>query len=80
VDDISVPVLCISSLDDPVCTKDTIPFDLFKYYPHMLLATLDKGGHGGFLEGSKPKSWAEDTAVDYVVSVLEFIAMGGSRR
>ena len=75
VDDISTPVLCINSLDDPICTKDNIPHELFEFYPNFMLVTTENGGHCGFLEGNlnKLQSWADKTAIDYLTSVIEFM-------
>ena len=50
ITNISVPVLCVSALDDPICPKETIPFSLFKTSNNLFLVTTDKGGHCGFLE------------------------------
>lgn len=79
VDDIAVPVLCINSLDDPICVKGNIPFDLFKYYPNFFLVATEKGGHCGFLEGTPPKPWANKLALEYLSAVLEFFTIHGER-
>lgn len=76
VDDISVPVLCVSSTDDPVCKQEETPHDIFQFYPNMLLVATEHGGHCGFLESIQRPSWAESLAVDYLVSVLEFSSKG----
>ncbi len=75
VDDISTPVLCVNSLDDPICVHNLIEYDLFEFYPNFLLVTTDYGGHNGFLDGSgnQLESWAEKTAVDYLEAVTEFM-------
>lgn len=73
VDDIAVPVLCINSLDDPVTIKDNISLDLFQFYPNLLLVTLDKGGHCGFMEGFDKTSWADKVIIEYIEHVLWFI-------
>ncbi|KAL3857964.1 hypothetical protein ACJMK2_012618 [Sinanodonta woodiana] len=72
VDEISVPVMCINSEDDTVSCKENIPYDIFQFYPNLLLVQLEKGGHCGFLEGVPPRSWADKMAVEYVDAVLEF--------
>ena len=75
VDDIATPVLCINSLDDPICTKENIPHELFEFYPNFMLVTTQSGGHCGFLEGklNKLQSWADKTAIDYLTAVVEFM-------
>ena len=72
VDDISTPVLCINSKDDPVSPNSAIPYDIFQFYPNMLLVATNNGGHCGFLEDLVSPSWADQLAVDYLLSVLEF--------
>lgn len=70
VTNITIPVLCVSALDDPICTKDTIPFSLFKTSSNLFLVTTDKGGHCGFLENGIPSSWANKLACDYLETVF----------
>ncbi len=74
-DDISTPVLCINSLDDPVCAESNIPLELFKLYPNFLLVTSQHGGHCGFLEGSLNhlESWGCKATVDYLSAVMDFM-------
>lgn len=74
VDDIAVPVLCINSLDDPVSVQEDIPFELFQFYPNLLLVTVDKGGHCAFHENVRGDSWANKLAINYVECVLEFMS------
>ena len=76
VDDISIPLLFIASLDDPVYTNCNIPYDLFKYYPNFFMVTLDSGGHCGFLENISSLSWADKLMLDYMESILEFTTKG----
>jgi len=72
VDEIAIPVLCINSLDDPVCPSGIIPFDLFSVLPNFLLVTTEHGGHCGFFEGCQPESWANRLSIDYIEAVLQF--------
>ncbi|XP_006813521.1 protein ABHD15-like [Saccoglossus kowalevskii] len=74
VDEVAIPILCINSLDDPVCCKDNIPYDLFTMLPNFLLVTTEYGGHCGFFEGWQPESWANRLALDYIDAVLEFLS------
>ncbi|XP_047312296.1 embryogenesis-associated protein EMB8-like isoform X2 [Impatiens glandulifera] len=48
---VAVPLLCISSLDDPVCTKEAIPWDECRLNKNIVLATTKHGGHLAFFEG-----------------------------
>lgn len=74
VDDIAVPVLCINSLDDPVSVQEDIPFELFQFYPNLLLVTVTRGGHCAFHENVKGDSWANNIAINYIEGVLEFVS------
>ncbi|KAI3464417.1 hypothetical protein Pfo_021080 [Paulownia fortunei] len=48
---VSVPLLCISALDDPVCTREAIPWDECRANKNVVLATTQHGGHLAFFEG-----------------------------
>ncbi|KAK9743321.1 hypothetical protein RND81_03G232000 [Saponaria officinalis] len=47
----AVPLLCISALDDPVCTSEAIPWDECRVNKNVVLATPQHGGHLAFFEG-----------------------------
>ncbi|KAH9757944.1 AB hydrolase-1 domain-containing protein [Citrus sinensis] len=51
VGNVSIPLLCISSLDDPVCTVEAIPLDECRANKNVVLATTWHGGHLAFFEG-----------------------------
>lgn len=72
VDEISVPVLCVSSLDDPVCSPQHIQHELFRVLPNFFLLTLPQGGHAGFRQSLQGISWAENAAMDFVLSMMTF--------
>lgn len=72
VDDITVPLLCINSLDDPISGENQIPFKLFRYYPNLLLVATNEGGYCGFIEGLRLNSWAHRLCINYLEAVLEF--------
>ncbi|XP_017244932.1 uncharacterized protein LOC108216628 isoform X1 [Daucus carota subsp. sativus] len=48
---VSVPLLSISSMDDPVCTAEAIPWDECRANKNVVLATTKHGGHLGYFEG-----------------------------
>ncbi|WAR01341.1 ABH15-like protein [Mya arenaria] len=75
-DEIAVPLLFINSLDDPFYSKMKIPYELCKYYPHILMVSTNKGGHCGFIDKLWDVSWAETLALDYLDSVLDFTNKG----
>ncbi|XP_057424315.1 embryogenesis-associated protein EMB8 [Lotus japonicus] len=51
VQSVSIPLLCISALDDPVCTREAIPWDECRVNKNVVLATVKHGGHLAFFEG-----------------------------
>ncbi|XP_044511681.1 embryogenesis-associated protein EMB8-like [Mangifera indica] len=51
VGNVAVPLLCISALDDPVCTREAIPWDECRANKNVVLATTQHGGHLAFFEG-----------------------------
>ncbi|KFK45137.1 hypothetical protein AALP_AA1G348500 [Arabis alpina] len=51
VGNVAVPLLCISALDDPLCTKEAIPWDECRANKNIVLATTKHGGHLAFFEG-----------------------------
>ncbi|KAK2659241.1 hypothetical protein Ddye_005774 [Dipteronia dyeriana] len=67
---VSVPLLCISALDDPVCTREAIPWDECRVNKNIVLATTHRGGHLAFFEGIIANSVWWVRAVDEFLSVL----------
>ncbi|XP_017414760.1 embryogenesis-associated protein EMB8 isoform X2 [Vigna angularis] len=66
---VSVPLLCISALDDPICTTEAIPWDECKANKNIVLATVKHGGHLAFFEGlSASRIW-------WVRAVNEFLGV-----
>ncbi|XP_078600512.1 protein ABHD15-like [Branchiostoma floridae x Branchiostoma japonicum] len=66
IDEVAVPLLCISSKDDPLVPEESIPTELFLTYPHFFLALTERGGHCGFFEGFRPESRAERLAFEFL--------------
>ncbi|KAI3445597.1 hypothetical protein Pfo_002262 [Paulownia fortunei] len=71
VGSVMVPLLCISSLDDPVCTSEAIPWDECRLNNNVVLATTQHGGHLPFFEGLTAKSVWWVRAVDEFFSALK---------
>ncbi|XP_045826983.1 embryogenesis-associated protein EMB8-like [Trifolium pratense] len=63
VQSVSIPLLCISALDDPVCTREAIPWDECRANKNIVLATIKHGGHLAFFEGITASSlwWVRAT-------------------
>jgi predicted alpha/beta-fold hydrolase len=75
VENIQRPLLCINALDDPVCTKETIPYEQFTSNPISMLVETAEGSHCAFYEGHlRLKSWAHEAALTYLDSVRSFQA------
>ena len=72
VDRINSPCLAISSMDDPICVKENIPFDLFGTQGNFILACTQRGGHCGFMDCLSRTSWADQLAVDFLDSALKY--------
>ncbi|KAF5735403.1 putative alpha/beta hydrolase domain containing protein 1 3 [Tripterygium wilfordii] len=70
VTNVSVPLLCISALDDPVCTKEAIPWDECRANRNVVLATTRHGGHLAFFEGITAAGIWWVRAVDEFLGVL----------
>ncbi|GMJ00631.1 hypothetical protein like AT5G49950 [Hibiscus trionum] len=70
VEHVSVPLLCISALDDPVCTSEAIPWDECRVNENIILATTQHGGHLAFYEGITASSLWWIRAVDEFFCVL----------
>ncbi|CAI9304380.1 unnamed protein product [Lactuca saligna] len=56
VNNVSVPLLCLNAIDDPVCTDEAIPWDECRKNKNIVLATTQHGGHIAFFEGMSGKS------------------------
>lgn len=69
---VSVPLFAISSLDDPICTPEAIPYDEFRANPNLLLGVTKHGGHLAYLTGMRAeKIWWTDVVLDYMGVVLD---------
>ena len=70
---IRVPTLCISALDDPICSEESIPYSLFKNSSNFFLITCEKGGHCGFMQGdTNLHSWADHLACTFLDAMVHF--------
>eukprot|EP01017_Pseudomicrothorax_dubius_P011314 TRINITY_DN14204_c0_g1_i2.p1 TRINITY_DN14204_c0_g1~~TRINITY_DN14204_c0_g1_i2.p1 ORF type:complete len:398 (+),score=70.10 TRINITY_DN14204_c0_g1_i2:60-1196(+) len=64
--DITVPVLCINSLDDPLSDPRAIPKEEFYKNENLILVLTSKGGHIDWFTGRKPRRWIYWPTVDYL--------------
>ena len=49
---VSVPLLCLNALDDPLCPPSAFPIEAIESNPDVLLACSVHGGHVAWLEQS----------------------------
>ncbi|KAM7482130.1 hypothetical protein LguiB_006713 [Lonicera macranthoides] len=71
VGNVAVPLLCISSIDDPVCTREAIPWDECRANENIVIATTEHGGHLAYFEGLTAKSVWWVRAVDEYFGILQ---------
>ncbi len=63
---IKIPLLCIQSLDDPICPASNIPqSSVFRNSPNLILATTDTGGHLAFFEGGTTGRWITKITTEF---------------
>ncbi|KAL8059817.1 hypothetical protein ABFX02_03G111300 [Erythranthe guttata] len=68
---VKVPLLCISALDDPVCTVEAIPWDECRANKNVVLVTTQHGGHLAFFEGiSGSRLWWVGAVNEYLGALL----------
>lgn len=67
---ISVPMLAINALDDPVCVAENIEPELFRANPNLILATTAHGSHLAFYEGPRAVPWVDEATVQFFDAVL----------
>ncbi|XP_042382477.1 embryogenesis-associated protein EMB8-like [Zingiber officinale] len=67
IGNVAVPLLCISALDDPVCTTEAIPWDECRANKNVILATTRHGGHLAHFQGLTAKNlWWVGAVVEYL--------------
>ena len=72
---IKIPVMCLSSVNDPVIPREQIPYDEVKKRPNALLVTTEYGGHCGFKEQSGlfgMDNWADKLTLDYLMTAKDY--------
>eukprot|EP00252_Welwitschia_mirabilis_P019910 TRINITY_DN4732_c0_g1_i1.p1 TRINITY_DN4732_c0_g1~~TRINITY_DN4732_c0_g1_i1.p1 ORF type:complete len:673 (-),score=111.87 TRINITY_DN4732_c0_g1_i1:14-2032(-) len=80
ISNISVPLLCINVLDDPVCTKEAIPWDECRANKNIILATTLHGGHLAHFEGLTAHSIWWVRAVKEFLSILHSSSLMHSQK
>jgi hypothetical protein len=68
---VAVPLLCFSALDDPICTKEAIPWDEVRANPNVIMVLTRHGSHLAYTEGLTAKSlWWVRAVTDYMTVML----------
>lgn len=68
---VAVPLLCFSALDDPICTKEAIPWDEVRANPNVIMVVTRHGSHLAYTEGLTAKSlWWVRAVTDYMTVML----------
>jgi hypothetical protein len=65
------PLLAVSSLDDPLVPRGSIPVEAARANPAVALETTPAGGHVAFVSGGplRPTFWAERRAVAFLAAL-----------
>lgn len=69
---VTIPLLCIQALDDPIAPKEAIPYDACQANPNCVLVTTACGGHLGWVSGpGAPFShpWTDNVMTEWFSSV-----------
>jgi hypothetical protein len=74
LDQLRIPFLAMSALDDPICVPPLIPFDQFKRSRYGTLLTTNKGSHTYWLTSSfwaphQITMWCHDVVLDFLHTV-----------
>jgi len=62
----------ISARDDPISSRDIIPWDEIKKNPNIIYAYTPRGGHLDFLTGMRRTRWYRKAMVDFINSVEQW--------
>ena len=73
VPSIRTPTMIITSVDDPLCSAGSIPYEAIEQSPFLTSQICQRGGHVAFLEGGtpwRPRRWAEAKAIEFLGQLL----------
>ena len=66
IDQVSVPMLSVNSLDDPLIPADCVPLRQIEENPNLVHLMVGGGGHIEYFHGLRREFWAFDLALDYL--------------
>ena len=67
MDNITIPTLLISALNDPILTPECFPRAIPERNPNIFLEATKTGGHVGFAMGGAKEAWTERRALEWVL-------------
>jgi len=69
---ISIPVLFLNSLDDPIVPSACIAHHMADHNPNLLFAITERGGHTAYLKNWKwwKTAWSDDVIAEFLTAVL----------
>ncbi|KAJ3065183.1 hypothetical protein HDU98_011443 [Podochytrium sp. JEL0797] len=67
---IQVPLLILSSRDDPITKPEWAPLGEICRNANIVFVTTAEGGHCGWFEGTRAQSWANRVALEWIDFVL----------
>eukprot|EP00798_Chlamydomonas_sp_ICE-L_P012966 gene12966-12786_t len=73
VDKVTIPLLCIQALDDPIAPKEAIPYQEIASNPNVILATTRGGGHLGWVSGDGAplgRPWSDKVMHEFMAAVV----------
>lgn len=63
---INIPTLIISAIDDPFLSEMALPYDEASENDNLFFYPCKYGGHVGFYNGRKQKSWMEIKSLEFI--------------
>lgn len=69
--EISVPVLLVNALNDPILTPSCFPKTLAKTNPNFHLEISERGGHVGFSWPGKKYAWSEWRTLEFISEITQ---------
>ncbi|KAK4058606.1 hypothetical protein OIO90_000050 [Microbotryomycetes sp. JL221] len=72
IENVSVPLLSISALDDPVVSSSTVPSSAAAKNPNLVFALTQHGGHLGWFENFwRPRRWISKPVLEFLKALHE---------
>lgn len=70
--DVSVPVLFLNSMDDPIVPNFVVDHTVAKENPNLLFAITERGGHTAYLKNFKwwSRAWSDDVIEEFLSALL----------